>query len=46
MQRDPIKMRILREIYEQIEEDGGTNLLCLYVDHEPFTFQETEEEYC
>ena len=46
VQRDPIKMRSLREIYEQIEEDGETNLFCLYADHEPLTFQEAEEENC
>ena len=38
VQRGPIKMRNLREIYEQIEEDGETNLFCLYADHEPLTF--------
>ena len=32
VQRGPIKMRSLREIYEQIEEDGETNLFCLYAD--------------
>jgi hypothetical protein len=39
------KMRSLREIYEQTEE-GETNLFCLYVDHEPLTFQEAVEENC
>jgi hypothetical protein len=33
-----IKMRSLREIYEQTK-DGETNLFCLYADHEPLTFQ-------
>ena len=36
-------MRSLREIYEQIEEDGEANIFCLYVDHEPLTFQEAKE---
>lgn len=40
-----IKMRSLRKIYEQTE-DGETNLLCLYADHEPLTFQEAVEEDC
>jgi hypothetical protein len=40
-----IKMRSLKEIYEQAE-DGETNLFCLYPDHEPLTFQEAEEENC
>jgi hypothetical protein len=39
------KMRSLREIYEQIE-DGETNLFCLYVNHEPLTFQEAVKEDC
>jgi len=39
-------MRRLREIYEQIEEDGETNLFCLYVDLEPLIFQETKKEDC
>ena len=39
-------MRSLREIYEQIEEDGETNLFCLYADHEPVTFKEAKEENC
>jgi hypothetical protein len=39
------KMRSLREIYEQTE-DGETNLLCLYADYEPLTFQEAIEEDC
>ena len=39
-------MRSLREIYEQIEQDGETNLFCLYADHEPLTFQEAKEEDC
>ena len=39
-------MRSLREIYEQIEENGETNLFCLYADHEPLTFQEAKEEDC
>ena len=39
-------MRSLREIYEQIEEDEEINLFCLYVDHEPLTFQEAKEEDC
>jgi len=38
VQRGPIKMRSLREIYEHIEEDEETNLFCLYADHEPLTF--------
>ena len=37
----PIKMRGLEDIYAQIEE---TNLFCLYVDHEPFTFKEAVKE--
>ena len=44
VQRGPIKMRNLRENYEQIEEDGETNFFCLYADHEPLTFQEAKEE--
>jgi len=44
VQRGPIKMRSLREIYERIEEDGETNLFCLYVDHETLTFQEAKKE--
>ena len=40
----PIKMRSLREIYEQIEENLETNLFCLYADHEPLTFQKAKEE--
>ena len=39
VQRGPIKMRSLREIYEHIEEDEETNLFCLYADHEPLTFK-------
>jgi hypothetical protein len=39
------KMRSLREIYEQTEEEE-TNLFCLYSDHEPLTFQEVVEEDC
>jgi hypothetical protein len=39
------KMRSLREIYEQTEEEE-TNLFCLYADHEPLTFQEAVEEDC
>ena len=39
-------MRCHREIYEQIEKDGETNLFCLYTDHEPLTFQEAKEEDC
>jgi len=39
-------MRSLREIYEQIEEDGEINLFCLYADHEPLTFKEAKEEDC
>ena len=46
VQRGPIKMRSLREVYEQIEEDGAINLFCLYVDHEPLTFQGAKEEHC
>ena len=46
VQRDPIKMRSLREFSEKIEEDGETNLFCLYADHEPLTFQEVKEEDC
>ena len=34
-------MRSLRDIYEETEE---TNLLCLYADHEPLTFQEAVNE--
>ena len=45
VQRGPIKMRSLREIYEQIVKDGETNLLCLYVDHEPLTFPEAEKKF-
>jgi len=44
VQRGPIKMRSLIEIYEHIEEDRETNRFCLYADHEPLTFQEAEEE--
>jgi hypothetical protein len=40
-----INMRSLKKIYEQIK-DGETNLFCLYVDHEPLTFQEAVEEDC
>ena len=36
-------MRGLEDIYVQIEE---TNLFCLYVDHEPFTFKEAMKENC
>ena len=39
----PIKMRGLEDIYAQTEE---TNLFCLYVDHEPFTFKEAVKEDC
>jgi len=39
-------MRRFKEIYEQIVEDGETNLLSLYANHEPLTFQEAEEEDC
>ena len=39
----PIKMRGLEDIYAQNEE---TNLFCLYVDHEPFTFKEAVKEDC
>ena len=39
----PIKMRGLEDIYAQTEE---TNLFCLYVDHEPFTFKEVVKEDC
>ena len=39
-------MRSLREIYEQIEEDGEINLFCLYADHELLTFLDAEEEDC
>ena len=46
MQRGPKKIRSLREIYEQIEEDRETNLFFLYADHEPLTFQEAKEEDC
>ncbi|KAF8409311.1 hypothetical protein HHK36_005385 [Tetracentron sinense] len=42
----PIKMRSLREIYEQTENNDDINLLCLYVDHEPLTFQEAVKENC
>jgi len=38
-----IKIRSLKEIYEQIEKDNEINLFCLYVDHEPLTFKEAEE---
>jgi len=46
VQRGPIKIRSLRDIYEQIKEDGEINLFYLYVDHEPLTFQEAKEEDC
>ena len=46
MQRDPIKMRSLREIYKYIEEDEETNLFFLYADHEPLTFQEAKKKDC
>ena len=36
-------MRGLEDIYAQTEE---TNLFCLYVDHEPFTFKEAVKEDC
>ena len=36
-------MRGLEDIYAQTEE---TNLFCLYVDHEPFTFKEVVKEDC
>ena len=42
----PIKMRSLREIYDQIEENGESNLFCLYADHETLTFQDAKEEDC
>ena len=44
VQRGSIKMRSLREIYEQIEEDEETNLFYLYADYEPLSFQEVKEE--
>ena len=39
----PIKMRGLEDIYAQIEE---SNLFCLCVDHELFTFKEAMKENC
>ena len=36
-------MKGLEDIYAQTE---GTNLFCLYVDHEPFTFKETVIKNC
>ena len=39
----PIKMRGLEDIYVKTEE---TYLFCLYVDHEPFTFNEVVKENC
>ena len=39
----PIKMRGLEDIYAQTEE---TNLFCVSVDHEPFTFKEVVKEDC
>ena len=36
-------MRSLRDIYEETEE---MNLLCLYADHEPPTFQGAVNEDC
>ena len=46
VQRGPIKMRSIREIYEHIEEDAETNFFCLFADHEPLTFQESKKEDC
>ena len=46
VQRGPIKMRSLRKIYEQIEENEEANLFCLYADYEPLSFQEAEEKDC
>jgi len=45
MQQGPIKMRSLRKIYDQKEEDGETNLFYSYADHEPLTFKEAKEEF-
>ena len=39
-------MKSLREIYEHTEEDGETNLFCLYADYEPLTFEEAMKEDC
>lgn len=37
-------MRSSRDVYEQTEQDGKTNLFCLLADREPLTFQEVVEE--
>ena len=36
-------MRSLEDIYDETEE---TNLLCLYANHEPLTFQEAVNKNC
>ena len=36
-------MRSLEDIYDETEE---MNLLCLYADYEPLTFQEAANEDC
>ena len=38
-------MGSLRDVYERSKEEE-TNLFCLYIDHEPLTFQEAVEEDC
>ncbi|KNA15164.1 hypothetical protein SOVF_100720, partial [Spinacia oleracea] len=42
--RTPVKMRSLRDIYENTTEVEEVDLFCLYADHEPINFEEVVGE--